>query len=161
SFDEIYSPGFEYDTTQTARVLEDYARGIFETETPGEAKGDTGDELKEETKPGESAEAMLPAEPAGEPAQAEKQDSGLVPATVMGQLTWHYLVHGGWDEIAQRYVFDARPLTNTRPYFAAYVKPGDIPRVTDRLELLQDEWGYLLLWATLAIACLAALSLVL
>jgi hypothetical protein len=32
--------------------------------------------------------------------------------------------------------------------------------VTDRLELLQDEWGYLLLWATLAIACAAALSLV-
>ena len=36
-----------------------------------------------------------------------------------------------------------------------------MPRVTDRLELLQDEWGYLLLWATLAIACMAALSLVL
>ena len=33
--------------------------------------------------------------------------------------------------------------------------------MTDRLELLQDEWGYLLLWATLFIACAAALSLVL
>ena len=52
---------------------------------------------------------MPPAEPAGEPAQAEKQD-GAVPATVMGQLAWHYLVHGGWEEIAQRYVFDARAL---------------------------------------------------
>ena len=60
-----------------------------------------------------------------------------------------------------RYVFDTRLLTNDRPYFAAYVKPGDLPRVTDRLELFQDEWGYLLLWATLAIACIAALSLVL
>ena len=58
-------------------------------------------------------------------------------------------------------MFDTRLLTNKRPYFAAYVKPGDLPRVTDRLELLQDEWGYLLLWATLAIACVAALSLVL
>ena len=67
----------------------------------------------------------------------------------MGQLAWHHLVHGGWDDIAARYVFDARPLTNNRPYFAAYVKPLDLPRVTDRLELLQDEWGYLLLWATL------------
>src|SRR4029077_9534965 len=54
-----------------------------------------------------------------------------------------------------------RPLTNKRPYFAAYVKPGDLARVTDRLELLQDEGGYLLLWATLAIACVAALPLVL
>ena len=40
------------------------------------------------------------------------------------------------------------------------MKPGDSPRVTDRLELFQDEWGYLLLWATLAVACVAALSLV-
>ena len=79
----------------------------------------------------------------------------------MGQLAWHTLVYGGWDEIGERYLFDTRALTNKRPYFAAYVKPGDLPRVTDRLELLQDEWGYLLLWATLAIACLAALSLIL
>jgi hypothetical protein len=83
-----------------------------------------------------------------------------VPASVMGQLAWQHLVHGGWNDIAERYVFDTRPLTNARPYFAAYIKPGDLSRVTDRLELLQDEWGYLLLWATLAIACAAALSLV-
>src|SRR5262249_917455 len=57
-------------------------------------------------------------------------------------------------------VFDTRVLTNARPYFAAYVRPVDLPRITDRLELFQDEWGYLLLWATLAIACLAATSLV-
>src|SRR5581483_4596666 len=83
-----------------------------------------------------------------------------VPATAMGQLAWQRLVHGGWDALAAAYVFDTRLLTNTRPYFAAYVKPKDLPRVTDRLELLQDEWGYLLLWATLAVACLAALSLI-
>jgi hypothetical protein len=40
------------------------------------------------------------------------------------------------------------------------VKPADLHRVTDRLELMQDEWGYLLIWATLAIACATALSLV-
>jgi hypothetical protein len=79
----------------------------------------------------------------------------------MGQLAWNRLINGGWDEIEKAYVFDARLLTNNRPYFAAYVKPGDLPAVTDRLELLQDEWGYLLLWATLAIACATALSLVL
>ncbi len=44
----------------------------------------------------------------------------------------------------------------TAPYFAAYVKTRDLPRVTDRLELLQDEWGYLLIWATLGVACLTA-----
>jgi spermidine synthase len=164
SFDEIYSPGFAYDASQTAKVLEDYRKQIFDTDSPSEpkdeAKEDAKNETRDEPKPGQQAEATPPAEPAGQPEQAEKQD-GPVPATVMGQLAWHYLVHGGWDEIAEGYVFDTRPLTNKRPYFAAYVKPGDLPRVTDRLELLQDEWGYLLLWATLAIACLAALSLVL
>jgi hypothetical protein len=105
-----------------------------------------------------------PADPAaGEPADGAppKPEDALVPATIMGQLAWHHLIHGGWDAIARAYVFDTRMLTNTRPYFAAYVKPGDLPRVVDRLELLQDEWGYLLIWATLAIAGLTALSLVL
>ena len=62
----------------------------------------------------------------------------------MGRLAWHALIAGGWPEVAPRYVFNTRALTNDAPYFAAYVKTGDLPRVTDRLELLQDEWGYLL-----------------
>ena len=150
SFDEIYYPGFEYDRTQTAKVLEDYQHQIF-------FEADSKDEPNDATAPDGATPASAP--PGGDPA-ADKGGS-VVPATTMGQMAWHHLVHGGWDEIADRYVFDTRPLTNKRPYFAAYVKAGDLPRVTDRLELLQDEWGYLLLWATLAIACIAALSLVL
>ena len=56
-------------------------------------------------------------------------------------------------------MFNTHALTNDAPYFAAYVKTGDLPRVTDRLELLQDEWGYLLIWATLGVACLTAAAL--
>jgi hypothetical protein len=150
SFDEIYYPGFEYDQSQTATVLDDYRHQIF-----FEDNADPTDEPKDEPPPGTNA-------PAGEPGSTPETPAGnAVPATTMGQLAWHSLVHGGWDEIADQYVFDTRMLTNKRPYFAAYVKPGDLPYVTDRLELLQDEWGYLLLWATLAIACIAALSLVL
>ena len=83
------------------------------------------------------------------------------PATTMGRLAWHHLVHWrlGRDRATAMSSTRARSPT-TRPYFAAYVKPGDLPRVLDRLELLQDEWGYLLIWATLGIACLPALSLV-
>ena len=149
SFDEIYFPGIAYDEAQDARLLQDYNDQIFSN-----VASETG--LNE----AQPHQAMTPAEPpdADEP-DAEKPGSA-VPATVMGQLAWQHLVHGDWNDIAQRYVFDTRPLTNTRPYFAAYIKPGDLLRVTDRLELLQDEWGYLLLWATLAIACIAALSLV-
>jgi predicted membrane-bound spermidine synthase len=137
SFDEIYYKGFVYDDTQTARVLDDYHKQIFAT----------GDETEppEGTAPGEAPPEQAPT---------------AVPATTMGQLAWHRLINGGWDEVADAYVFDSRLLTNNRPYFAAYVKPSDLHRVTDRLELLQDEWGYLLIWATLAIACVTSLSLV-
>ena len=52
-------------------------------------------------------------------------------------------------------------LTNHQPYFAAYIKVKDLLKFTDRLELVQDEWGYLLLWATLGIAAIFAFTLVL
>jgi SAM-dependent methyltransferase len=151
SFDEIYFPGFEYDQTQTETVLEGYRNQIFET--PSEL-ADGKDE---------SAAVVSPTDaPATEKAEPAPEKPGAnVPATTMGQLAWHHLIHGGWNDIAAAYVFDTRLLTNNRPYFAAYIKPSDLLRVTDRLELFQDEWGYLLLWATLTIACLAALSLVL
>jgi hypothetical protein len=84
-----------------------------------------------------------------------------VPATIMGRIAWQHLIHGGWDKVADEYVFDTRVLTNHQPYFAAYIKVKDLWAFTDRLETVQDEWGYLLLWATLGIAAIAALSLVL
>src|SRR5262249_60367458 len=68
---------------------------------------------------------------------------------------------GGGDGGAGRWVLHTPLPTTDRPYSGGYVKPADLPRVSDRLELLQDEWGFLLVWATLAIACVAALSLVL
>ncbi|HEY6995010.1 MAG TPA: hypothetical protein VH397_14975 [Xanthobacteraceae bacterium] len=160
SFDEIYSPGFEYDPAQTAKVLEDYALQIFAPDAAAEPAGEDRDGA-EDAPQQQSPPEGTPGEDLSASSAVSDQQDGTVPATIMGRLAWHYLVHGGWDGIAERYVFDTRPLTNARPYFAAYVKPGDLPRVTDRLELLQDEWGYLLLWATLAVACLAALSLIL
>jgi hypothetical protein len=158
SFDEIYHLGFDYDQSQTGKVLEDYERQIF---FDAGAETDSQDELKDEPKDAPMADRPPAEAAAGEPQPPPETQGAAVPATIMGQLAWHHLVHGGWDEIAERYVFDTRPLTNARPYFAAYVKPGDLPRVADRLELLQDEWGYLLLWATLVIAGFAALSLIL
>jgi SAM-dependent methyltransferase len=140
SFDEIYYPGFGYDPAQTAAVLDGYRNQIFPDEDLPDGPT-TG-------APGSQGDGPAP-------------DNAVLPATTLGQMAWHHLVHGGWDDIARRYLFDARPLTNNQPYFAAYIKPADLPRVTDRLELLQDEWGFLLIWATLAIACVAALSLVL
>ena len=147
SFDEIYSPGFAFDPSQTDATLEGYVQQIFAgaaggPPAPGASDGD---------------DASPPADEGGDSAPPSgKADDGVLPATVMGRLAWHALISGHWPEIASRYVFNVRALTNDAPYFAAYVKTRDLPRVLDRLELLQDEWGYLLIWATLGVACLTA-----
>ena len=146
SFDEIYSPGLFYDSSQTDSTLAGYVEQIF----AGAAGGPPAAE------PADAADATGPTDQDAAPLASGKPDDGVLPATVMGRLAWHALVAGHWPEIAQRYVFDTRALTNDAPYFAAYVKTADLPRVLDRLELLQDEWGYLLIWATLGVACLTA-----
>jgi hypothetical protein len=43
-----------------------------------------------------------------------------LPAT-MGQMAWHHLVHGGWEDIARLYVFDTRALTNNLTLEVGYV----------------------------------------
>ena len=135
SFDEIYYPGMDFDGGGAEALLTEYHEQIFGAGTPKEAADPTLDNLGDDSAP------------------------EVLPAIAMGRLAWHGLIFGGWDELARRYVFDIHPLTNDRPYFAAYEKAGDLPRITDRLELFQDDWGYLLLWATLGVA--AAVSLVL
>jgi spermidine synthase len=151
SFDEIYSPGLRYDEAKTAEVLDGYKNQIFFDAQ--ETGNETGDEPKDEPK-----DEPPPDAPAG--GDDPDKPASTVPATTMGQLTWNRLVNGGWDQIAHSYVFDSRLLTNARPYFAAYVRPVDLPRITDRLELFQDEWGYILLWATLGVASVLATSLI-
>jgi SAM-dependent methyltransferase len=142
SFDAIYYPGLPYDETQTGRILGDFHDQIF-----FDASKPPGDDL------------VAPDGGAAADAGPPETDS-VVPAVTMGELAWHSLIDGTFGDIAKRYVFDARPLTNDRPYFAAYIKPLDLPRILDRLELVQDEWGYLLLWATLGVATLCASTLI-
>jgi spermidine synthase len=152
SFDEIYSPGLFYDSSQTNRTLEGYDAQIFSGAAGGPAAPIPAADAQAGADPTGPAD---PTAPGDEPAGAGA-DNGVLPATVMGRLAWHALINGDWPDISRRYVFNARALTNDAPYFAAYVKTADLPRITDRLELLQDEWGYLLIWATLAVACATA-----
>ncbi|MDF2120379.1 hypothetical protein PY365_32940 [Roseiarcaceae bacterium H3SJ34-1] len=158
SFDEIYSPGFTPDITDADQLLDDYRNQIF-------GSGAIDATVPNDPPPTEATAgdppADLPPDMPIDPPPPETAKPSVLPATALGRLAWQALVKGTWPEIAQKYVFDTRILTNAQPYFAAYVKPQDLPRVTDRLELLQDEWGYLLIWATLGVACIAAMSLVL
>ncbi|MER2606589.1 MAG: hypothetical protein ABTQ29_12205 [Siculibacillus sp.] len=137
SFEEIWAPGMVVDRSAADGILADYRNQIFFDMAS----------LAANAPPGGDA-------PAGEV-------STVMPSITLARLAWDGLINGGWERIARDYVFDTRELTNDRAYFAAYVKPGDLTRVTDRLELVQDEWGYLLLWATLGIACITAAVLVL
>jgi len=146
SFDEIYSPGLFFDGSQTERVLTGYVAQFFSTGVNGPPGSDQA-----------GADPTAPDDGAGPPGGG--RDEGILPSTVMGRLAWHSFVTGDWQQIADRYVFDTRKLTNDAPYFAAYVKTKDLTQVLfdpDRLEPLQDEWGYLLIWATLGVACLTA-----
>lgn len=165
SFDEIYSPGYVFDVHAADRVLDGYREQLF---GEGGAKAVASQARPATAAPADASvpgdEASDPTAPSDGPSD-EAPGDGTVPATTLARAAWQALIHadsapGAWDDMARRYVFDTRPLTNAHPYFAAYLRPGDLPRITDRLELLQEEWGYLLLWATLAIACLAGLVLI-
>jgi type IV secretory pathway TrbD component len=142
SFDEIYYPSYAPDISGADKIFTDYSAQLFGTSgsTAG-GNGASGDGAD----PGPDADAAAP---------------GVLPATSLGRIAWQAIVKNKWDEISRRYIFDVRPLTNDRPYFAAYIKPQDLAKITDRLELVQDEWGYLLLWATLFIAAIAASTLI-
>ena len=81
--------------------------------------------------------------------------------TTLARLVWQGLVQGGQADVTGRYDFGVQPLADDRPFFARYIRPDDLSRTLDRLDTMQDDWGYLLLWATLTVACLAAAVLIL
>ena len=143
SFDEIYSPGFHYVGAQNDRVLSDYAAQFNSSPQNGPTAGDASD----------------PTAPADDAPGAAAPDDSVLPSTLMGRMLWAALVKGDASDIANRFVFNIQKLTNDHPYFTGYVKTKDLPgifRHPERLEPLQDEWGYLLIWATLGVACLTA-----
>ncbi|MBI1171337.1 hypothetical protein GC209_08050 [bacterium] len=168
SFDEVYSPGFAYDPASAKGILQQYQDAIFgNAPTDGPATGATdapGDAAAQGDgpAPGDGASADGGADAPGDGAGDGAGDgTGVVPSTTLARLVWQGLVQGGAADVTPHYVFDVQPLTDDRPYFAGYIRPADLTRTLDRLDTVQDDWGYLLLWATLGIACLAAAVLIL
>ncbi len=145
SFDEVYSPGFPFDPASAKGILDQYQASIFGdgTETDASTAGDATS----------ATDGVSDAPSDG--------TQTAVPSTTLARLVWQGLVQGGQADVTGHYVFDVQPLTDDRPYFAGYIRPADLPRTLDRLDTVQDDWGYLLLWATLAVACLAAAVLIL
>ena len=148
SFDEVYSPGFPYDNVENDRVLKGYVAQFS-------AAPQNGPPSTKKTEDDPTA----PVDDGTQPAPGVKADDGVLPSTLMGRMLWSALAKTDAADIAKAYVFDIQKLTNDHPYFTGYVKTADLPAILtdpDRLEPLQDEWGYLLIWATLGVACLTA-----
>ncbi|MFO1085319.1 MAG: hypothetical protein U1E21_12195 [Reyranellaceae bacterium] len=157
SFDAIYYPGMQVDTADLKQILQDYHDQFFFDGTAPDPTGPSEKEPNDKPPPGMTPTPSDNKEEAKDAAPPVPR----LPATVLGRLAWHYLLAGDWQKVADEYVFDTRVLTNHQPYFAAYIKVKDLLKFSDRLELVQDEWGYLLLWATLGIAAVFAFTLVL
>ncbi|MCL1817902.1 MAG: hypothetical protein FWG35_03155 [Spirochaetaceae bacterium] len=64
-------------------------------------------------------------------------------------------------EIEEQYVFDIRPIVDSRPYYSGFLKLGKLPMYLDKIEEVSEEWGYLLLLGMLVQACIFGLLVIL
>lgn len=160
SFDEVYSPLLKVDTSKSDDLFNDFRKSIFsDTGMPPQAQaGENENTSKQTAEP--AIDEFDKKEEGSEISVSGSGESPVVPATMLGKLAWQSLIKNDWASFSNKYLFDSSPLTNNHPYFAAYVHPGDLSKTLDRLELFQDEWGYLLLWATLTLACISGFILI-
>ena len=165
SFEMLHKPGMAVDMSEEDAIYAGYRATHFDPpetrpakkdEKPGDAKPNGAKPDGASPKPGEETK--------GEDDEGDKDGDKKRPklswANIYKLMIARYL-KGEFDVVQQKYVFDTRPLTNERPYFAGYIKPLDIPKFTDQLDSVSDEWGYLLLWATLGLALIFGISLML
>jgi hypothetical protein len=162
SFDEIYAPGAKYELDPLETILAAYRAQLFGAvpKTLPHPPLPNAAGTEDQAPPAEDA---APAEEEAAPddgAGADGPTPKTMPSIALARHAWQALMDGSWPALAAGYTFDLHPLSNEKPYFAAYLRPRDLPAVLDRLDLLQDEWGYLLLWATLFIACASGLLLI-
>jgi SAM-dependent methyltransferase len=61
---------------------------------------------------------------------------------------------GEAEKIEADYIFDIRPILDSRPYYTGFLKMDEISMYLDQLRDISEEWGYLLLFAMLIQAIL-------
>jgi hypothetical protein len=81
-----------------------------------------------------------------------EDDSGApdMSATALYRAMANEIMAGRGAEVSDLYAFSMAPVTDDRPYLAGYVKPKDLIRALQHFDLLGDDWGFLLLWVSLA-----------
>jgi SAM-dependent methyltransferase len=61
---------------------------------------------------------------------------------------------GNRKSIEDEYIFDIRPIRDSRPYYSGFLKLSLLPVYLDQMEDVSEEWGYLLLLGMLIQACI-------
>jgi SAM-dependent methyltransferase len=61
---------------------------------------------------------------------------------------------GDRKEVEDEYIFDIRPIRDSRPYYSGFLKLALLPLYLDQMEDVSEEWGYLLLLGMLLQACI-------
>src|SRR5262249_2224350 len=107
SFDEIYYPGLKGDEADLPQILQDHHDQFFFQGTPPDPTAPAEKEPNDKPPPGMTTAADNKVE-----AKDDAPPVPRVPATVLGRLAWHHLIDGGWQKVADEYVFDTRELTN-------------------------------------------------
>ena len=68
---------------------------------------------------------------------------------------------GEAGKIEDSYIFDIRPILDSRPYYTGFLKMDELSMYLDQLRDISEEWGYLLLFAMLIQACIFGLIVIL
>ena len=148
-------------TAAEAKALEDHARHM--TFDVVWAPGQTGDAKTDQAILDAWADPLPPQVASAAPPQpgaddgstpddsGEAADAGPdMSATALYRAMTDQIMAGHGADVARVYAFSMTPVTDDRPYLAGYVKPGDLPRAIQHFDLLGDDWGFLLLWVSLA-----------
>jgi len=83
----------------------------------------------------------------------ESSVEGFTPADMYRASIPRFLV-GREKEIERDYIFDIRPIRDSRPYYSGFLKLDQLPMYLDQVQDISEEWGYLLLLGMLLQACL-------
>jgi hypothetical protein len=92
--------------------------------------------------------------------RGDSADTDLYPEELY-QYTLSWLFQGREKELYDRYIFNIDPATDDRPYYTAYVKPGMLPLVAKNIKDVSEEWGYILLAATLGVSIIFGFLIIL
>jgi spermidine synthase len=147
SFDVSYFPGMPEREKNFETMLKDYyelfsTKKVYSVDVENKAgeNGNLLDLMKAVNEKDENEEALLP--------------SDLYHYVI----TW--LLAGKTEQLFKDYVFDIRPATDDRPYYTAYLKADTIGMFLGQLNKISEEWGYLVLVATLLISIVAAICII-